>query len=226
MERNGGEYPQPGLPSPYPPSYPDPRPEPTSADPQPTPPQYPAAQPQEVRPSAYSASGTPTSDYGVYPASARSGSFPEHLQRPYQPHPASGGGSAGGMSQPNSSFFTCPPLEKGQQMLGSDQEKADPATDPSIAAPSPTYPYGQHSPYGPPGDMGPGYQHGGSMYAQPRPDWGAYGQHGAAPMTPTGPVFPPTPTSAGSQHQRANQVCFRLRRLSMSFYSTSSRGPS
>ncbi|KAL2112130.1 hypothetical protein VUR80DRAFT_8498 [Thermomyces stellatus] len=178
MERNGGEYPQPGLPSPYPPSYPDPRPEQTSAETQPTP-QYPAAQPPEVRPSAYSASGTPTSDYGVYPASARSGSFPDNLQRPYQPHPASGSGSAGGMSQPN---------------------------NPSIAAPSPTYPYGQHSPYGPPGDMGPGYQQGGSMYAQPRPDWSAYGQHGAAPMTPTGPVFPPTPTSAGSQQQRANQV--------------------
>lgn len=103
-------------------------------------------------------------------------------------------------------------------MLGPDQEKADLASDPSIAAPSPTYPYGQHSPYGPPGDMGPGYQHGGSMYAQPRPDWGAYGQHAAAPMTPTGPVFPPTPTSAGSQQQRANQVCFHP--VSMSFYST------
>ena len=105
MERNGGDYPQPGLPSPYPASYADARPEPTSAEPQPTPSQYSAGQPPEVRPSAYSASGTPTSEYGVYPASARSGSFPEHLQRPYQPHPGSGGGS-GGMSQPNSSFLT------------------------------------------------------------------------------------------------------------------------
>ena len=113
MERNGGDYPQStGLPSPYPAgSYTDARPESTSADPQPAPQQqqqqqYQAAQPPEVRPSAYSASGTPTSEYGVYPASARSGSFPEHLQRQYQPHPASGGAGGGGMSQPNSSFFT------------------------------------------------------------------------------------------------------------------------
>lgn len=104
MERNGGDYPQHGLPSPYPTSYADARTEPTSADAQPAPSPYPPGHPPDVRPSAYSASGTPTSEYGVYPASARSGSFPEHIQRPYQPHPASGSGAGGGMSQANSSF--------------------------------------------------------------------------------------------------------------------------
>ncbi|SPO02907.1 related to putative transcriptional regulator [Cephalotrichum gorgonifer] len=180
MERNGGDYPQTGLPSPYPSSYADARTEPTSADSQqPAPSPYAGGQTSEARPSSYSASGTPTSEYGVYPASARSGTFPEHIHRPYHPHPASGSGSGGGMSQAN---------------------------NPSITAPSPTYPYGQaHSPYGPPGDITPNYHHGSGMYAQARPEWAAYGQQHGGPMTPNGPVFPPTPSSAGSQ-QRANQV--------------------
>ncbi|KEZ45321.1 hypothetical protein SAPIO_CDS2126 [Scedosporium apiospermum] len=78
--------------------------------------------------------------------------------------------------------------------------------DHSIAAPSPTYPYSQaHSPYGPPGDITPNYQHSGSVYAQARPDWAAYGQHSAGPLTPTGPVFPTTPSSAPPQ-PRPSQV--------------------
>ncbi|CAI4219065.1 unnamed protein product [Parascedosporium putredinis] len=97
MERATSDYPQPGLPSPYPAPYTDGRSEGSSA--------------------------TPTSEYGVYPTSARSGSFPEHIQRPYHPHPASNSASSGGMPQGSNS---------------------------SIAAPSPTYPYSQaHSPYGP-----------------------------------------------------------------------------
>ncbi|KAE9581738.1 C2H2 finger domain transcription factor [Colletotrichum fructicola] len=131
---------------------------------------------QEVRPSNYSTSATPTSEYSVYPPSARSGSFPEHIQRSY--HPASNhNGSSGGMAQQ--------------------------ASNPSIAAPSPTYAYGQHSPYGPPpGDMSHSYQH---PYAQPRPDWTGYGQHSAGPLTPANHVFPPTPSSAPPQG-RPNQV--------------------
>ncbi|KAJ9134443.1 C2H2 finger domain transcription factor CON7 [Pleurostoma richardsiae] len=135
---------------------------------------------QEVRSNNYPTSATPTSEYGVYPPSARSSSFPEHIQRPY--HPASNhSGSSGGMAQT--------------------------PTNPSIAAPSPTYAHGQYSPYAPPPqDMSHGYQHpSGGMYAQPRPDWTGYGQQHGAPLTPGHHVFPQTPTSAAPQ-ARPNQV--------------------
>ncbi|KAJ4854273.1 uncharacterized protein T069G_11252 [Trichoderma breve] len=103
----------------------------------------------------YPTSVTPTSEYSVYPPSARSGS-------------ASSG-------------------------------------DPSIAAPSPTYPYGQHSPYAPNPDMSHGYSHqSGGMYAQPRPDWAGYSQHGAPPLTPGHPVYAQSPASA--PQQRPSQV--------------------
>ncbi|KAG8361870.1 C2H2 finger domain transcription factor CON7 [Fusarium venenatum] len=135
--------------------------------------QYPVK--QEVN---YSTSATPTSEYGVYPHTARSGSFPEHVQRSY--HPASSA-SSGSMAQ--------------QQ------------NNPSIAAPSPTYAsYGQHSPYAPNPDMSHSYPHpGGGMYAQPRPDWAGYGQHGGAPLTPGHPVYAQNPASAPPP-QRPNQV--------------------
>jgi len=103
MERATSDYPQPGLPSPYPAPYTDGRSEGSSGDHQSTS-QYPAPQP-EVRSNTYSTSATPTSEYGVYPTSARSGSFPEHIQRPYHPHPASNSASSGGMP-PGSSTLT------------------------------------------------------------------------------------------------------------------------
>jgi hypothetical protein len=170
MERGAREYTQSGLQTPYPHAFTDAQSEDSSAD------HASAAQytpQQEVRPNnSYSASATPTSEYGVYPASARSGSFPEHLQRPY--HPASNhSGSSGGMAQP---------------------------TNPSIAASSPTYPAhgGQYSPYPPQEQMQHGYQQhpSGAMYTQPRPDWGGYG-HPAPHGMPTYPVSgAQTPTSA------------------------------
>merc|ERR1712230_306562 len=67
----------------------------------------------EVRSNNYSTSATPTSEYGIYPTSARSGSFPEHIQRQYHPSSNHSGSNGGGMAQP---------------------------TNPSIAASSPTYP--------------------------------------------------------------------------------------
>lgn len=77
--------------------------------------------------------------------------------------------------------------------------------DPSIAAPSPTYPYGQHSPYATNPDMTHSYSHPSSgMYAQPRPDWTGYGQHGGAPLTPGHPMYTQQPASAPPQ--RSNQV--------------------
>lgn len=176
MERGATEYSQSGLPSPYPSNCGDTRSEGSSAD-QASAAQYPSQ--QEVRQSNYSTSATPTSEYSVYPPSARSGSFPEHIQRSYHPASTPSGGSAGMAQQ---------------------------ASNPSIAGPSPTYAYGQHSPYGPPpGDMSHGYPHG---YPQPRPDWSSYGQHSAG-LTPAGNVFPPTPSSAppqGRPNQFGNQV--------------------
>lgn len=179
MERNQPEYAQSGVPSPYAGSYPDAKSEGSSNEHQQAGSQYLPAQ-QDVKANNYSASATPTSEYGVYPASARSANFPEHLQhqRPYHPHGAGNPGSSAGMAQ---------------------------ASNPSIAGPSPAYGYPQgHSPYGPPGgEMPSTYQHGSSMYAQPRTDW-AY-QHPGAPMTPSGGVFPPSASSAPPQ-SRPSQV--------------------
>jgi hypothetical protein len=172
MERTATEYSQSGLPSPYPSNFGDTNSEGSRAD-HASAAQYPVK--QEVN---YSTSATPTSEYGVYPQSARSGSFPEHVQRSY--HPASST-SGGGMAQ--------------QQ------------NNPSIAAPSPTYAsYGQHSPYATNPDMTHSYSHpGGGMYHQPRPDWTGYGQHGGAPLTPGHPVYAQNPASAPPP-QRPNQV--------------------
>ncbi|GAW22399.1 hypothetical protein ANO14919_119360 [Xylariales sp. No.14919] len=71
--------------------------------------------------------------------------------------------------------------------------------DPSIAAPSPTYPHGQYSPYAPPPpqDMAHNYPQGApaGMYTQPRPDWANYGH--PAGQIPHHPVsYSHQPTSA------------------------------
>lgn len=135
---------------------------------------------QEVRPSSYSTTATPTSEYGIYPNSARSGSFAEHIQRPYQASPGHPGNTATMAQNPG---------------------------NPNIPASSPTYAtHGQYSPYAPPNqDMQHGgYPHGGSLYAQPRPDWAGYSAH-PTPITPGHHVFPSTPNSAPPQH-RPNQV--------------------
>ncbi|OHW90046.1 transcriptional regulator [Colletotrichum incanum] len=203
MERSATEYSQSGLPSPYPSNCGDTRSEGSSAD-HASAAQY--ATQQEVRPSNYSTSATPTSEYSVYPPSARSGSFPEHIQRSY--HPASNhNGSSGGMAQQASSP-SLPQQDGRNHQVPMPKSDHDVPIDPSIAAPSPTYAYGQHSPYGPPpGDMSHSYQH--PAYAQPRPDWTGYGQHSAGPLTPASHVFPPTPSSAppqGRPNQFGNQV--------------------
>ncbi|KAF4978032.1 hypothetical protein FDECE_18275 [Fusarium decemcellulare] len=197
MERSAPEYSQSGLPSPYPSNFGDTNSEGSTAD-HASAAQYPVK--QEVN---YSTSGTPTSEYGVYPQSARSGSFPDHIQRPY--HPASSASSGGMAQQQNSPSM---PQQDGRnhqaQPVKSDN---DVPIDPSIAAPSPTYAsYGQHSPYAPNPDMTHSYSHpsNAGMYAQPRPDWTGYGQHGA-PLTPGHPVYAQNPASAPPP-ARPNQV--------------------
>jgi hypothetical protein len=103
MDRSAPEFSQTGLPSPYPSSYGDTKSE-GSAD-HASAAHY-ATQP-EARSNAYSTSATPTSEYSVYPQSARSGTFPEHIQRSY--HPASShSASSGSMAQPQTSALSPP----------------------------------------------------------------------------------------------------------------------
>ncbi|KAL8417636.1 hypothetical protein RB594_001337 [Gaeumannomyces avenae] len=233
MERSGSEYSQSGLPAPYLSNCGDIKSEAPSSTPidhasaaqYATQHQHQHQHQQEVRSntsSTYSASATPTSEYSVYPASARSSSFPDHIHRSYHPS-SSHSGSSGGMAQAPASPPTHLPQQQQQQPQQDGRDmghtapqqqldiKSDPGLspiDPSIAAPSPTYTHGQqYSPYGPPSqDMSHGYAHPSSgLYAQPRPDWTGYGQQHGAPLTPGHHVFPQTPTSAPPQ-ARPNQV--------------------
>lgn len=205
MERGGSEFSQSGLHSPSP--TPERHSEKYHAD------HASAAIPyapiaQEVRSNNFSASATPTSEYGVHPTSARStSSFPEHIQRQYY-SPSNHSGSSGGMAQPTSPSM---PMQDGRtshhQAIKSDAEVP---IDPSIAASSPTYPPhgGQYSPYPPQQEMSHGYpQHpGGPMYAQPRPDWAGYGQHPQHGMPAPYTTGVSTPTSAAPAGARPGQV--------------------
>ena len=208
MERGAPEYSQSGLPSPLPSNVGDSQSEASSADHVSA---APFASQQEARSATYSASATPTSEYSVFPPSARSAAFPEHIQRSYHPANNHGGGS-GGMAQTPTSPSV--PLPDGHHPSQVRSDSGLPL-DASIAAPSPTYPHSQYSPYAaPPTEMSHGYQHPGSagLYAQPRPDWAGYGQSAAGPITPGHHVFPQTPTSATPQ-ARTNQVGTAVRPL-------------
>lgn len=198
MERGAPEYSQSGLPSPYPSTFGDSRSEGSSAD-HASAPQYPIKQD-----ASYSTSATPTSEYSVYPPSARSASFPDQIQRSY--NPASTTAGSGGMAQQQNSP-SMPQQDGRNHQAHAVNSDNDVPIDPSIAAPSPTYPYGQHSPYAPNQDLTHSYSHPSSgIYAQPRPDWAGYGQHGGAPLTPQGhAVYAQSPASANPQ-QRPNQV--------------------
>ena len=206
MDRGATEYSQSGLPTPYPHAFTDAQSEESTAD------HASAAQytpQQDVQSNNYSASATPTSEYGVYPTSARSASsFPEHIQRQY--HPSSNhSSSSGGMAQSTSPSMP----QDGHSSHHNNQIKSDQDVpiDPSIAASSPTYPQHagqQYSPYPPQQEMQHGYpQHAGqAMYAQPRPDWAGYGghpQHGMPGYAVTGAQ---TPTSAAPAGARPGQV--------------------
>ena len=207
MERSVHEYSQSGLPSPYPSTFGDAQSEASSAD-HASAAQYPT--PQEARSSNYSASATPTSEYGAYAPSARSSSsFPEHGLRQY--HPAgTPSGSSGGMAQTPTSPSSMP-LQDGRnhqsQQVKSD---SDMPIDPSIAAPSPTYGHNQYSAYpAPPQDMAHSYQQSpGGLYAQPRPDWANYGHPGQ--QMPPHHVFPHTPSSAPPARGQVGNFVFSL----------------
>lgn len=209
MERGASEFSRSGLNTPYTATFND-----ASVD-SPAEHQSPASYPaQEVRPVNYPASATPTSEYSVHPSSARSSSFPEHIQRQYYPS-SSHSGSSGGMAQPTSPSL---PLQDGASNHHAQQIKSDQDVpiDPSIAASSPTYPPhgGPYSAYPPQQEMSHAYpQHpGGPMYAQqPRPDWAGYGQHpqhGMPAPYPSSGVS--NPNSAAPSGPRPGQVSIRI----------------
>ncbi|KAF2872180.1 C2H2 transcription factor-like protein [Massariosphaeria phaeospora] len=217
MEGRQPEYPQSGLSSPYP-TFPEPPSEGSSAD-QASAAQYPPG--QDSRASNFSASATPSSDYNINPSSARSGSFPEYIQRPYQP--GAQGANAGGMAQPQSPSM---PLQDGQTNDHSQQPQlksdSDVPIDPSIAAAtSPTYPqHGQYSPYTPHHDMQhyPGHPST-PMYAQ-RPEWaGQYPQHPGMPYGHPSSSAPPAPAMVSpvqrppTQHKRPRRRYEEIERM-------------
>lgn len=211
MERGTTGYSQSGLHSPISPASNNPDSEDISAEHAPVP-QF---------PSNFPTSSTPTSEYGVYPISARSSSFPEHIQRQY--HPSSNhSGNSGGMAQSTSPSMS---LQDGARtghpnpQVKSDQ---DVPIDPSIAASSPTYPpqHGQYSPYPPQQDMTHGYpgHPQSAMYTQPRPDWGGYAGHPQHPMQGgyqvTGASTPTSAAPAGRPGQ-VSQLSSLASRLSI-----------
>ncbi|KAI0392300.1 hypothetical protein F5Y17DRAFT_363931 [Xylariaceae sp. FL0594] len=212
MERNGvNEYSQTGLPSPYPNIPGDNQSEASSSADHGSAAQYNSN--QEGRPASYSTSATPTPEYGAYPQSARStSSFPDHNLRPY--HPASNhNGSSGGMAQQQSTSPSLPLPDGRNHQSQQDKSDSDVPIDPSIAAPSPTYPHGQYSPYPqPPQEMPHQYPPGGppGLYAQPRPDWANYAAHPSNQMAHThvGYAHPPTSSAPGRQTQYVGQQVY------------------
>ncbi|KAI1200408.1 hypothetical protein F5X97DRAFT_340513 [Nemania serpens] len=210
MERNVHDYSQSGLPSPYPSVSGDNQSEASSAD-HASAAQYPNN--QEARPASYSASATPNSEYSNYPQSARStSSFPEHSLRQY--HPASNhNGSSGGMAQQTTTSPSMPMQDGRNHQPQQVKSDSDVPIDPTIAAPSPTYPHGQYSPYAPPPqDMAHSYPQGApaGMYTQPRPDWANYA-HPAAGQMPHHPVpysHPPTSAPPGRPAQYGVQQVY------------------
>lgn len=189
MDGRQSDYSQTGLSSSYP-SFPEPQSEGSPSD-QASAAQYP--QGQDPRSANFSSSATPTSEYGINPSSARSGSFPEYIQRPYPPQ--SGQAShPGGMAQATSPSM---PLHDGQNNSHnphSIKSDSDVPIDPSIAAAtSPSYPpHAQYSPYGAQHDMSYQGHPGTPMYPQ-RPEWG--GQY--PPPTPHGMPYGHGPASSG-----------------------------
>jgi hypothetical protein len=198
-DRGPTEYSHSGLPTPYPHAFTKAESEEATAD-------HASATQYTPRQDVYSKSATPTSEYGVCPASARSTSAaPERQYHTSSNH----SGSSGGMAQP-----TSPSMPQDGRNHQNTQNKSDQDVpiDPSIAASSPTYPqHGgqpQYSPYPPQQEMQHGYpQHPqGPMYAQPRPDWAGYGGHPQQGM-PGYPVSGAhTPTSAAPAGARPGQV--------------------
>ena len=165
------EYPQSGLSSPYA-HYNGHQSEGNSAD-QASAVQYPAG--QEYKPSNFSSSATPDSSYGIPPQSARSGSFPEYIQRSYaegQPnrYQSSAQGNHAAMAQTSSPSLSMPDGQQPNGNASQHKSDGDVPIDPSIAQSSPSYPPPHnYSPYPPQQQEMPQQYAPHAMYA--RPEW-------------------------------------------------------
>ncbi|OQO07807.1 hypothetical protein B0A48_06598 [Cryoendolithus antarcticus] len=185
MDGRQQDYPQSGLSSPYA-HYNGQASEGSSAD-QASAAQYPPG--QDYKPNNFSSSATPDSTYGGLPQSARSGSFPEYIQRSYaegqqgryQPGPQGGHPGMAQTSSPSQS------MSDGQEPSGQKSDAHVPI-DPSIAQQSsPTYPPQNHySPYPPQQQEMPQQYAAQPMYA--RPEWAGY--HGQ-------PMYAHSPATTG-----------------------------
>ena len=188
MDGRQPEYPQSGLSSPYA-SYNEQQSEGSTAD-QASAVQYQPNQP-DYKPQTFSSSATPNSEYGL-PQSARSGSFPEYIQRSYTEgqqnrYSASAQGGHTAMAQTSSPSST----PNGQQSNGHVDHNAksngDVPIDPSIAQSSPTYPpHHSYSPYPPQQEMQ--QQYAGQPMAYGRPDWAGHYQQ---------PMYAHSPATTG-----------------------------
>ncbi|KAI5356935.1 Putative Zinc finger C2H2-type, C2H2 finger domain transcription factor CON7 [Septoria linicola] len=193
MDGRQSEYPQSGLSSPYAP-YNGHQSEGSTAD-QASAVQYQPSQ-QDYKPSNnYSASATPDSSYGL-PQSARSGSFPEYIQRSYaeghQPNRYASG-TPSNMAQTSSPSSSTPDGQSINNHAHGNKSDAEVPIDPSIAQSSPSYPPQQsYSPY-PPQEQ----QHMPQYASQPmtsyaRPEWAGHYQqqaiYGHSPATTGGPA--------------------------------------
>lgn len=180
------EHPQSSLSTSYP-TFPEPQSEGSFAD-QASVAQY--IQGQDPRYANSSSPTTLTSNHGIAPSSARSGSFSDYIQRPYDP--ASGrGANVGGMVRTNSPSML---IEDGQannhnthNMMAKTGERIGP---PAAATTSPTYPpHGQCPSYVPQHDIY--YQTHPGVHG--RPEW-AGGQYAPCPphMAPNYGLRPAT----------------------------------
>jgi transcription factor CON7 len=201
MDARQQDYSQSGLNSPYPtftgqPSEAAPADQASAA-------QYP---PQGQDPRASNL--TPTSDYSLNPSSARSGSFPDYIQRPYPP--GAQGQAAAGMAQQQSPSMPLPDGQTNGHRSPTLKSDSDVPIDPSIAAQtSPTYSqHQQYSPYTPHHDMQqyPGQPHT-PMYPA-RPEWAGHypqpGMHYAHPAT----SGPPAPAMVSPVQRPPTVSCF------------------
>ncbi|KAK5714684.1 hypothetical protein LTR17_017139 [Elasticomyces elasticus] len=191
MDVRQPEYTQSGLSSPNAPCN-EQQSEASSAD------QASAAQYQpgpDYKSTNFSSSATPNSEYGLPPQTARSGSFPEYIQRSYaegqpqQRYPVSQSAHAG-MAQTSSPSQSLPDGASSNGHPPHDRSSdGDVPIDPSIAQSSPTYPPHGYSPYPPqqhdlqypPQQMYPGRPEWAGQYQQPM----AYGH---SPATTGGAV--------------------------------------
>jgi transcription factor CON7 len=206
MDGRQSEYPQSGLNSPYA-QYNGHHSEASSADQSSTVQYQPG---QDYKSSNFSSSATPNSDYGL-PQSARSGSFPEYIQRSYAEsqqsrYPTSQGGHAG-MAQTSSPSQPMPDGLANGHAQHNRSSDGDVPIDPSIAQSSPTYPPHGYSPYPPQHEM---QQYPGQPMSYGRPEWaGGYQQpmgYGHSPATTAGAVqgtvaHVPRPPAVGSAPQ-------------------------